>query len=61
MGFLLQARYTADVENISCRSLEGAGAVLAMNIFGRHEKLLNDIHHAPFFSSEMFQMFWFST
>ena len=48
MGFLFQGRYTAYVENISCRGLEGAGAALAKNIFGRYEKLLNGIHHAPF-------------
>ena len=49
MGFLFQGRYTAYVENISCRGLEGVGAELAKNIFGRHEKLLNGINHAPFF------------
>ena len=48
MGFLFQSRHTAYVENISCRGLEGVGAELAKNIFGRHEKLLNGIHHAPF-------------
>ena len=49
MGFLFQDRYTAYVENINCRGIKGAGAALAKNMFGRHEKLLNDIHHAPFF------------
>jgi len=49
MGFLFQSRYTAYVENISCRGLEGAGAALSKNIFERHEKLLNGINHAPFF------------
>ena len=49
MDFLFQARYTAYVENNYCRGLEGAGAALAKNIFRRHEKLLNGIHHVLFF------------
>ena len=61
MGFVFQGIYTAYLESISCLGLEGAGAALAKNIFGRHEKLLNGIHHAPFFNSEKFQMFWFPT
>jgi hypothetical protein len=49
MSFLFQGRYTAYVENISCRGLEGVGEELENNIFGRHEKLLNGIHQASFF------------
>ena len=48
MGFLFQGRYTDYVEKISYNGLEVAGAKLAKNIFGRHEKLLNGIHKAPF-------------
>ena len=61
MGFLFQGRYTAYVENISCRGLEGAGAALSKNIFERHEKLLNGIHYALFLNSEKLQMFRFPT
>ena len=49
MGFLFQGRYTAYVENINYRGIEGAGVALAKNMFGRHEKLLNGIDHAPYF------------
>ena len=61
MGFLFQGRYTDYFENIYYRGLEVAGATLAKNIFGQHEKLLNGIHQAPFISSGKFQMFWFPT
>ena len=61
MGFIFQGRYTAYVENINCHGIIGAGAALAKNMFGRHEKLLNGIDHAQFFNSEKFQMFWFPT
>ena len=49
MSFLFQGRYTAYIENISCRDLEGVGEELEKNIFGRHEKLLNGIYQASFF------------
>ena len=48
MDFIFQARYTAYVENNFCRGLEIARAEPVKNIFGRHEKLFNGIHHATF-------------
>ena len=61
MGFLFQGRYTAYVENINCRGIEGAGAHLQRICLEDMRNSWMVLIMPRIFNSEKFQMFWFPT